>query len=1037
MGQPLIGRDDVLALVADALSDMRAGRGGVLWLTGEAGIGKTRLLAELGELASDATLLRGSGWEDPGTPAFWIWTQVLRSAAEVTDPASWASEATALLEGATGATDAAGRFPLFDAVSGVVTGLAERAPVVLLLDDLHWADQGSLRLLRFLAPMLADRRALVACGWRSGEVPPSEDVAEILGRSRVVELAGLREDDVATLIEAASGIRVALEDAVNVAEQTAGNPLFVQEMARLAAARGSTHVAGTVPATATATIRRRIARVSQPANELLAGLAIAGNDADLDLLAVLTDSDLDAVTDVLDEVVAAGLVTADRGRPAFAHALVRAAVVGDLPASRRRALHLAAAEHLDGRASTAEVARHLFEALPLAPVDRLVVVAEDAARRSAAMQAYEDAAATYTRLLELCDGWPDRHRLLLARGECLLAAGDLDNARASYVEAAELARGVDDHIGFARAALGFAAGLGGFEVRLGDRVQLDLLEEALERLADEDSELRAFVLARLSVAAAYSDSPQRRSRLADEAVAMARRLGTSQCLAHALAAHCDAIAGPANAERREQEASEIIALARAARDHAGELLGLRLRVVSRLEQGALAGAETDMRAFGRIAELLRQPLYSWYVPLWRGYLAGLRGDFDEVVRCADEAGRIGALVGSHNAFALWMTQRMWVNIERGDVDQLRAYVDQMAAAVPEMIPTEESIFSMFPGQPAHVRRAFLPHLEAALEEVPHDDSEWLSYLCHSTWSLFEGADSGEYAAVLYRHLLPHRQQYVVDGIGAAAMGSAERWLGMLAALMGDEATAADHFARALEADRLVGSVVHPAATHRAHGLMLHRIGDADGGRPHLSLARDAYAALGVESRVAELDELLGGTAVVGIESAHEAVFRRDGAVWQLAFRGRATTVRHSKGMADLVVLLRAPGRETHALDLARAPAAPDEGDLGPVLDDTARAAYRRRITELDEAIADGDEAAAEERDALLAELSSAFGLGGRVRRTGAAAERARSTVTRRIREAIAAVEQAHPELGRHLRASVRTGAFCSYEPEVDQEWLTT
>ena len=142
-------------------------------------------------------------------------------------------------------------------------------------------------------------------------------------------------------------------------------------------------------------------------------------------------------------------------------------------------------------------------------------------------------------------------------------------------------------------------------------------------------------------------------------------------------------------------------------------------------------------------------------------------------------------------------------------------------------------------------------------------------------------------------------------------------------------------------------------------------------------------------------------------------------------------------MADLAVLLGSPGRETHALDLAGAPAAPAEGDLGPVLDDTARAAYRRRITELDEAIADGDEAAAEERDALLAELSSAFGLGGRARRTGAAAERARSTVTRRIREAIAAVEQAHPELGRHLRASVRTGAFCSYEPEVDQEWLTT
>lgn len=1040
MGQPLIGRDEIRAQLADSLDDARAGRGGVLWLTGEAGIGKTRLLTELGDLATGMTVLRGSGWEDAGTPAFWIWTQVLRGAAEITSATDWAPEAASLLTGEFVPKDTAGRFPLFDAVSTVITGLGDRGPTVLLLDDLHWADQGSLRLLRFLVPMLAGSRVLVACGWRAGEADLGDDVAEILARSRSLELVGLAEDEVAALIEAASGLRVEPEDALAVAAQTAGNPLFVLEMARLAAARGTSSVAGTVPATATATIRRRIGRVSQPANDVLVALAVAGPVGSVELLGHLLGRDPDAVADSVDELVGAGLITVDAEPPTFTHALIRATVEDELQPGRRRALHLAVADHLEGRATSAQLAHHLFGAMPLVPVERVAAAAEDAARTAVAMQAFEDAAAIYTRLLDLrTDDPAERSRLLLARGECLLAAGDLETARPSYTEAAELARATGDAAAFARAALGFAAGLSGFEVRLGDRAQLDLLEEALARLPELDAELRAYVLSRLSVAAAYSETPERRGRLADEAVAMARRLGSQACLAHALAAHCDTIAGPADAERREQEASEIITLARAERDRGAELLGLRLRIVARLEHGDAPGAEADMRTFARLAAPLNQPIYGWYVPLWQGYLAQVRGDFDGMRAHADEAGRIGALADSHNAIALSLTQHMWLDNEYADVPRLRAYLDRMYDEVPEMVPIEQTVFSMFPGQPDHVRRAFLPRLGDALAQMPHDDSEWLSYLCHTTTAMFEGNDDGAYATLVYDELLPHRDRYVVDGIAATSLGSVERSLGMLASLTGARELAADHFARALEADQRVGSVAHAPSTHRAHGVMYLRADDPDAARPHLQLARDAYASLKVASRVAEIDELLGDSVtgeLPDVVAAGPAAFRQEGAVWRLDFRGRSTSVRHSKGMADLAVLLARPRQEVHALDLVGTTRAPAEGDLGPVLDDVARAAYKLRITELDELIAAGDEAADLEREALLAELSSAFGLGGRARRTGSAAERARSTVTRRIRDAIGSIENAHPELGRHLRASVRTGTFCSYEPELEQTWIT-
>jgi hypothetical protein len=153
-------------------------------------------------------------------------------------------------------------------------------------------------------------------------------------------------------------------------------------------------------------------------------------------------------------------------------------------------------------------------------------------------------------------------------------------------------------------------------------------------------------------------------------------------------------------------------------------------------------------------------------------------------------------------------------------------------------------------------------------------------------------------------------------------------------------------------------------------------------------------------------------------------------------------------MRDIAVLLAQPGRPVPAVELARAPDAADirpEGDLGDVIDATARTAYRARLQQLeveaDEADRTGDAEratrVAEERAALVAQLSAAYGLGGRVRRTGSAPERARTTVTARIRDAIRRIEAVHPELGRHLRVAIRTGTVCSYEPERPVTWQLT
>jgi hypothetical protein len=1040
MAAPLIGRADARAVIRDALADTVAGRGGVLWLSGEAGIGKTRLLAELATLADagGGVVLRGAGWEDPGTPAFWLWTQVLRDAAAFSTADGWRPEARALLAGSFPETDAATRFPLFDAVRGVVTGLAETRPLVLLLDDLHWADLGSLRLLAFVASAAAGTRLLLAGGWRSGEASLPGAAADLLGRARVVELTGLDPSAVGELIASVSGQPVTPADAVTVAAQTGGNPLFVEQMSRLARARGQDTVAGTVPASAIAVIQRRVARLSQPCHDLLVALAVAGPDAHPGRLAALLGGRPDGPADLVgpvDEAVATGLVTERVQRLSFTHALLREAVYADISPSRRRALHLAAADQLaaDG-APDAEVVRHLLRAVPLAPVDRVVAVGERAARAAVAMQAYEDAADLYGRLLDLVPPTDEaRFRLLLEQGEAVLAIGDVGAARPAFVEVTDFARRTGDPESFARAALGFAAGLAGFEIRLRDELQLDLLREALERLPEEDSELRAYAMARLSVALSLSASTAERAALAEQAVAMSRRLGLVAGLGHALAAWCDAFAGPADTERREVAATEIISLAGQARDRPLELLGLRHRVVARLERGATALAEADMGTYTRLAGRLRQPLYSWYGPLWRGLRAQLRGDLDEMAACADEAERTGALVGSRNAVVLSITQRLWVAYDRRRSDELHENYVRVTTEMLDQTATDETFGGLYPGRPAHARQAALPQLAAVVEGLPVD-AEWLMYLCHITTALFDGGETPEYAATMRDRLLPYAQRFAVDGIGAATGGSVHLYLGMQSAMIGDRPAAYAHFAASLEANTAAGNQMAVAATHRARAIAAHRWGDQPAAGDHLAAARAAYDDLGRPERAAEMAALLDGPPESDEPGPAGCAFRREGATWRLTYAARTATVRHSKGMADLAALLAHPGQERHALDLAGGGSAAEQPDTGPLLDDQAKTAYRRRLDDLADA---GDEASLAERDALIAQLSAAYGLGGRQRRTGAAAERARSAVTLRIRDAIARIGREHPELGRHLRASVRTGVFCSYQPEQPVDWQLT
>ncbi|MCU7821381.1 ATPase, partial [Kitasatospora sp. DSM 101779] len=256
--------------------------------------------------------------------------------------------------------------------------------------------------------------------------------------------------------------------------------------------------------------------------------------------------------------------------------------------------------------------------------------------------------------------------------------------------------------------------------------------------------------------------------------------------------------------------------------------------------------------------------------------------------------------------------------------------------------------------------------------------------------------------------------FAVEGIGAAVRGPVDHNRALLAAAAGDRA-AADRHAAAARTLAAAAGMPEPAPTPT-------------------SAPAPAPAA--------ESSEPVGAPAV----------FRFDGGRWLLRYAGREAGLPDSKGLRDLAVLLARPGTPVPALDLATAVTVGHPGrdhgglhrpaDTGELIDATARAAYRRRLRELAEETEEADAAGdaersarlAVEQDALLGQLSAAYGLGGRARRTGSAAERARTAVTARIRTAVSRITAVHPELGRHLQAAVRTGTFCEYRPEQAPPW---
>jgi tetratricopeptide (TPR) repeat protein len=563
-----------------------------------------------------------------------------------------------------------------------------------------------------------------------------------------------------------------------------------------------------------------------------------------------------------------------------------------------------------------------------------------------------------------------------------------------------------------------------------DQNLIRLLELAAGRSSDDATQAR--VLARLAreLLGDASAGPRRRA-LADEALRLARRAGDPGTLAAVLDARLHALWDPDGPGDRLAAGSEIITLARAAGNDRRERQGQFWRFVALMELGRVTEAESALAAYAREAAAAGDAEAAVVVTARHAMLAVLRGRLDEAARLTGEVAAAARRIKLPDAEAITGTLAGLVAAERGTLADGEQDVEYLLAAAVR--------------QPGHLFEATAARImteigrtaEAAAEldrllprALAASGPRWVGAL--ADLSLVAARTGHTDAAIrLAGALAPYRGRLVVWGGANSTWGPVSHYLGLLAATAGQAGDAVRHFEEAIELEEQIGAL--PYLAHSLHGLaaaLTARAGPGDAGR-----------AAGAQSRARGIAERLGLTHLLDrlARPASEWSLTRDGDDWVLEAAGERARLRDGRGLHYLRALLAAPGRDIPALDLAAGGAglaAAGTRGTGPVLDAAARAAYRRRLdaiaAALDAADRTGDGAAAAgleaERQALVGELSRAAGLAGRNRLASLEAERARVNVTRTLRAAIERIAPAAPGAAAHLRASVRTGTACRYDP---------
>ncbi|MFC5826891.1 ATP-binding protein [Nonomuraea insulae] len=909
---PLVGREAERTLLTGewkrvSTGERRAQGGGgrIVLVSGEPGVGKTRLVREVaGEVHNaGAIVLFGQCDEEMGI-AYHPFVEALGEFVAACDDDQLRS-LTGPLSGELAklvptlpdrvpglapplrAEPETERYRLFESVVDLFAAMSTIAPVLLALDDLHWADAQTLLLLRHLLRSNEPMRLLVLGTFRDTDIDRRHQLMHLLpdlrraGRGTRLPLTGLEEEDVAAMVAAAAARELdseELEFAHHLHAETGGHPFCVEEVllhfvetgtllregGRWASTKARRELG--IPEGVREVVGQRLGRLPHSVREVLERASVIGQQFDVQLLAAVVDGGMGPVIEALESAEAARLITAVPGqgeRYRFGHTLIRSCIYQDLPTTRRSWLHRTAGLALEQQTGNgtrlAELAIHFGEAAGVGEADRAVAYARQAGDLAMGKMAFEQAAAHYGRALAALELSAGRSSALvcdlqLAQAAALNGIG-ADQFRDVAFAAADTARSIPDTDRLASAAL-LLVHFGPSSPVINGR-EILLLEEALERLSTADSPARARLLAGL--AAAYGSGRSQRAVLySRQAVDMARRLGDPMVLARVLASQHTAMAGPDTSEEALEVARELVTLGERLGDPETRFAGHISCYTSLVAVCDIDAADQALDAGDALARELRQPIFAFHVLRLRTAQALLAGRVAEGEHLANAMRQKGhdTSIPPTILDAMLAGCRFLAREQQGRLAELEPEVAQLVSNQPgwQFMRIVHAHLKCLTGRQA-AARPLMDQLKAdAFAGITHDEL-WFETMVHLAAISYELADE-EAAASLYALLAPYTRHNMFTGMGC--FGPVDRVLALLATAMGRHGDAERHFRVALDMSRRLrapGWAAYVSCYWAKLLTRLNRPGDRQRGQELAAQALTDATSLGLTGLAADLREL--------------------------------------------------------------------------------------------------------------------------------------------------------------------------------------
>jgi DNA-binding CsgD family transcriptional regulator len=829
MDLPLVGRTRELAQLRGALVSASGGSGRLVLVSGDAGIGKTRLASACADMAAeyDVPVVRAYAVDDPGMPPLWPWRRLARDVPRLSDALSVKT-----------GDSASARFAMFADATDALAEAADADGLLIILEDLHWADRSSLRLLAHLAGDLARTRMLILGTFRQADGTPLADQLPDLLRSnemRSIRLAGLGTPDIAHWLRLKAPAAEAM--AAEVTAKTNGNPLFVRMLIE--------HDLDGHPE-----LRRLVlAQVPDEARNLLGAASVLGERIDPPLLTRVSGLDEATVGDLLDRSVKAGVL---RSTPAisFTHALVRDAVYEELAPSQRMALHRRAAQALEDADTTAagRIANHWR----LSGSTDWTVHCVRWARRAAASAIKDLAYDEAVEFAQLALRVPDAELTLeLARAEFL--AGRVRESTAHCEQAARLADAENRPDIKAGAALVITG--------VGDPRTITIVDRlCVEALAtDQPDAIRARLLASRALAAGETGSSTARD-LSAQALKLAEDSGDPDALLDGIHARHYTLCAPQYRAERVELARRACELGETAEQPLAALWGHVWLVDAAFQIGDLAGVDYELNQIERFATARRHALAWWHLHRLRACRASLAGEFDRAMAANEAAREIAERLDTDSTTGMYFAflYQIWMLRGRIDVEQGRAAI-AVLGSVPEVALAQ--VFVPI----THVLMGDIPSAKATFEVFRHMPEHlaigprWAP-LVHHIGLVANMLGDAETADLVYRCFADLEPDYMTDGSGAVfCAGASPRMLGELALTTGRVAEAIGHYRLAIEMNARIGALPFLALSRLGLAKALVRQGDQADLPEARKVATEAAAEfrrLGLPGPLSTADELL-------------------------------------------------------------------------------------------------------------------------------------------------------------------------------------